>query len=86
MIGRLKMEYIKRAWNEGIDKMMAQWIADLIARRQWFVLGISMIFTMGLMSFLYFMPVWYQVVTCVGVTICLGRVAWLAGKMNVKKS
>lgn len=80
------MEFIKRAWNEGIDKVAAEWVANTIARKQWFVLGLSILFTMGLMSFLAFMPIWYQVVACVLVTVVLGRVAWLAGKLNVKKS
>ncbi|MFA5051259.1 MAG: hypothetical protein WC499_04045 [Patescibacteria group bacterium] len=80
------MEFIKRAWNEGIDKISAQWLADMIAKKQWSILGFSALFTMGIMSFLSFMPVWYQIIACVLVTIVLGRVAWLAGKLNVKKS
>jgi hypothetical protein len=80
------MEAIKRAWNEGVDNVMAQWVADMVANKKWFNIGISILMTMSLMSFLYFMPVWYQVITCVLVLIALGRVAWIAGKLNGKKS
>lgn len=77
---------IKKLWECGIDKVLAEWIADMVVHKKWFNIAISMIATMGIMSFLYTMPVWYQVITCIAVLVFLGRVAWLAGKINAKKS
>jgi predicted membrane channel-forming protein YqfA (hemolysin III family) len=73
-------------WNEGVDKVMAEWLATRIANKEWFVIGYSALATMGFMSFLAFMPIWYQLGVCTMVTVLLGRVAWLAGKINAKKS
>jgi hypothetical protein len=76
------MNSIKGLMAEGIDRYLARKVHVMISQKERFPLYISIFMLFLITAPLVFMPIWYQILTCSLITIGLGRVAWLAGKMK----
>lgn len=79
------MDDIKRVMTEGIDRYMARRLHGMMVAKEKFPLLFSIFMLFTITFPLTFMPIWYQIVACLLITVGLGRVVWLAGKMKNDK-
>lgn len=84
-MGARFMDDVKKMINEGIDRYLARRIHVMIVQKDRLPLYMSIFMLFIITAPLIFMPIWYQILTCSLITIGLGRVAWLAGKMKNDK-
>ena len=76
------MNSVKELMAEGIDRYLARKVHVMVVQKDRLPLYMSIFMLFVITAPLVFMPTWYQILACSLITVGLGRVAWLAGKMK----